>query len=170
MRFQNKHVQLPRRTILAAGPAAFAGQSLRAVPRGPCGRGGGGPSCIFISTWNRGPRAALAHCSPNHSPSPRQRLRKRPAGLQGGARGPSNPGRRAFSGGAVGKSCCSTPPPQTHLQSQCLYIFKKFSRTRISLDAQTHPPLSFFVVLPSSTVFSFLCQRLGFSRVDRKKF
>lgn len=165
-RFENKHVQLPRRTILAAGPEAFTGQSLRALPS--AARVGGGASCIFISTWIRGPWAAHAHCPPRRSPSPRQWLGKRPAERQGGARGPSNADRRAICGGAVGKPRCypHTPPPQ----SLCLHIFKKFSGTKISPDAQTQPPLPFLLVLPSSTTFSFLCQRLEISRIGRKNF
>ena len=48
----------------------------------------GDASCIFISTWNRGPRAAHAHYSPSQSPSPRQWLGKHLSGLQGGVGGP----------------------------------------------------------------------------------
>lgn len=66
-RFQNKHVQLPRHTILAARPQAEASELFPPRPAWA-----GDASCIFISTRNRGPRAAHAHYSPSHSPSPRQ--------------------------------------------------------------------------------------------------
>ena len=166
-RFQNKHVQLPRRTILAARPQAFAGRSLRAVS--PAARVGGGR--LMHIHQHVDSRAAGRACAllAQPSPSPRQWLGKPVGGLQGGEGGQSNADRQTFGGGAVGKPWCSIPPPQTHPQSLCPYVFKKFSRTKIFLDSQTHPPRSFFVVLLSSTTFSFLCQRLGFSRIDRKK-
>lgn len=56
--------------------------------------------------------------------------------------------------------------PCTYTLKACVYIFKKFSRTEIL--TQTHPPLSFLVVLPSCTSSSFLCQKLEFS-LDRQK-
>lgn len=134
-------MQLPRRTILAARPAAFTGQSRRVVPS--AASVGGGASCIFISTWKSGPRAAHAHYSPSPSPSRRRRVGKHPAGLLGGARGLSNADRQALCGVATVKCRCSTPPPHTHLQSLCLCIFKKFSETGTPLTHRlTNPVLS----------------------------
>lgn len=150
-RFENKHVQLPRRTILAAGPEAFTGQSLRALPS--AARVGGGASCIFINTWIRGPWAAHAHCPPRRSPSPRQWLGKRPAERQGGARGPSNADRRAICGGAVGKPRCypHTPPPKA-----CVYIFSRNSPGQKSplTHRLSYPyPFSWFYLPPQLSVF-----------------
>lgn len=131
---------------------------------------GKGASCIFISTWNRGSRAAHAHSSPSRSPSPRRRLGKRPTGLQCGAKGPANADHPAFCGGALGKSCCFAPPIPTHTSTPkaCVYIFSgNFPGQKSPLTLRlAHPyPFSWFYLPPQ---LSFLCEKLGFSRIDRK--
>lgn len=131
---------------------------------------GKGTSCIFISTWNRGPRAAHAHSSPRLSPSPRQQLGKCPAGLRGGAKGPANADRPAFCGGALGKSYCFAPPIPTHTSTPkaCVYIFSGNSPGQKSplTHRLAHPyPFSWLYLPPQ---FGFLCEKLGFSRIDRK--
>ena len=75
------------------------------------------------------------------------------AELSGGAKGFSEADHPAFCGGALGKSCYS--PYHTHTQSLSLYIFKKLSRTKASLNLQPHQPLPFLVVLPAPTTFKF---------------
>lgn len=56
-------------------------------------------------------------------------------------------------------------PTTTHSPPKPVFMYiQEILRDRHPLDAQTHQPC------PFSTTFSFLCQRLGFSRKDNKKF
>lgn len=121
---------------------------------------------LLDSNEKLGSRSAHAHCCPRRSSSLWQALGKLTAGVHGVLEGPSKADLPAFSRGDMANSSYS--PHHTHTQNPSLCIFKKFSRTKTSLDTQAHSRGPFLLVLPSSTTFSFLSQRLEFSQKNKK--
>ena len=85
-RFQNKHVQLPRHTILAARPQAFAGRSLRAVSSA-ARVGGGRLMHIHQHVESRATGRACALLS-QPEPQPAAVTWKAPLWVAGWRRGP----------------------------------------------------------------------------------
>lgn len=166
-RFENKHVQLPHRTILAARPAFHRPEPLRGSLRSPRGQ-----RRLLHIHQHVEPRAASRACVQLSQPQPRPAAAtwKAPRGAAGWrkgprGRGPSGPLWRCFGEVLLFLS----PHPDTHIHPKaCFYIFRKFSMTKISLDSETRPLLFFLLVLPSSTTQFSLGEARRFQ--DRKIF
>lgn len=151
-------MQLPRRTILAAGPAAFAGQSLRAVPRGPCGRGGGGPHAYSLARGTAGPGPRLRTALPATVPARGSDFESTPQGCRVAQGAPQTLAARPSVEGLWGS--LAVPPHRHKLTSKaCVHIFSRNSPEQESplTHRLTHPyPFSWFYLPPQ---FSAFCAR-----------
>ena len=129
---------------------------------------GGAPHAYSLARGTAGPGPRLRTALPATVPARGSDFESAPQGCRVAQGAPRTLTARPSVEGLWGS--LAVPPHRHKLTSKaCVYIFSRNSPGQKSPLTQTHPPLSFFVVLPSSTVFSFLCQRLGFSRIDRKK-
>lgn len=97
-----------------------------------------GEGRLLNSNRKLGSKSAHVHCPPSSSSSLWQALGKFTAGVQGVVEGLSKADLPSFSGGDVANSCYS--PHHTHTRNLSFCIFKKFSRTKTTLKAQTYSP------------------------------
>lgn len=155
--------RVSKQTRTASSPHYFGNQATgfrRPKPQG-CflrGRVGGDASCIFISTWNRGPRAHACVPLPAPAPARGSDLESTSLGCRRGGIG----GHQTLTARPLMKVLWGSLGVPSHhhkltSKASCLYVFKEILRTKI-LTHRLTPPRSFSVVLPSSTTFSFFAR------------